>query len=148
MAKKILSQKMRNSLKLMKKIYFWCIRFFAKWSLLCWKFSEFFFVSGSSAPWNPRYMGSFAPHTLQRGLSPRPRALLDWILIANWLPGNISKLFLIRFAKNCPNFLRIWVQSQPFLKKIKIGKLFYHRFQNIAHFFGIFFLPNSVIYFG
>ena len=33
-------------------------------------------------------------------------------------------------------FLRIWVQDQQFLKKIKIGKLFFHRFQNIAHLFG------------
>ena len=53
-----------------------------------------------------------------------------------WLPGNIGKHFYIRLAKICPNSLRICVQNQPFLKKIKIEnwilRIFLNQKPNLA----------------
>ena len=55
-------------------------------------------------------------------------------LIANRLPGNIGWHFEIMFEKICPNFLRILVQNQRYLKKQKSENYFFIGFNTLRIF--------------
>ena len=70
----------------------WCVNFFSHNFFFhnrnrkkFGKKKSFFFVLGSLVPLNPQVRGWLCPHITCRDSSPRPRILLDWIPLANWL---------------------------------------------------------------
>ena len=48
----------------------------------------------------PGSLGALPPRPPTGGSTPRPRLLLDWIPLANWLSGITAQRFWIRFAKH------------------------------------------------
>ena len=64
--------------------------------------------SDSYTPLSPPVCGGLRPHNTWRGLGPRPRMLLNWILLASWLSDIASLRFWTRFTKSS------WKSSIPY----------------------------------